>query len=438
MAEGTLADALAAALLAGPWTEPEMTARVRETVGVPRAAWPARFAAEVLTAVPVAPVDAPRRLAGLVARSPVLDAAVRDGERRDRPLTVVHRVFTAARMGHDRFGVPRLDGPDDLATLLHVEPAELDWFADVRGYQRRAPGTALHHYRYRWLAKRGVPRLLEVPKPRLRELQRRLLRAVLRPVPVHPAAHGFVPGRSAVTGARRHTGAAVVVRFDLAAFFATVTAPAVYGRFRALGYPEAVAHALTGLTTHRTPVHVLSGLPPGGSPADRTAARLWWSAAHLPQGAPTSPALANLCATGLDRRLTGLARALDATCTRYADDLTFSGGPALAAGRLERAVAAIAADEGFTLNPAKTLVRGAGARQVVTGIVVNDHPAVPREEFDRFKALLHNCVVHGPRTQDREGHRDFRGHLAGRLGWFEAVDPVRARRLRERFDAIAW
>jgi len=271
-------------------------------------------------------------------------------------------------------------------------------------------------------------------------LQRRILHEVLDVVPVHPAAHGFVRGRSAVKGARRHTGAQVVVRFDLTAFFATVPARAVHARFRELGYPEAVAHVLTGLTTHAAPVAVVSAMPPGGSPEDRTAVRQWLSAAHLPQGAPTSPALANLCAAGLDRRLTGLARALDATCTRYVDDLTFSGGPALAAGagRLERAVAAIAAEEGFALNRAKTLVRGAGSRQVVTGIVVNDHPAVARQEYDRLKAVLHNCVVHGPRTQNREGHPDFRGHLAGRLGWFEAVDPVRARRLRERFDAIEW
>jgi len=36
--------------------------------------------------------------------------------------------------------------------------------------------------------------------------------------------------------------------------------------------------------------------------------------------------LANLAAFGLDRRLAGLAAALGATYTRYADDLTLSGG----------------------------------------------------------------------------------------------------------------
>ena len=62
----------------------------------------------------------------------------------------------------------------------------------------------------------------------------------------HPAAHGFVPGRSAVTGAARHTQAAVVISLDLTTFFAAVTAAGIYGVLRRHGYPESVAHAITG------------------------------------------------------------------------------------------------------------------------------------------------------------------------------------------------
>src|SRR5579884_1578323 len=79
---------------------------------------------------------------------------------------------------------------------------------------------------------------------------------------------------------------------------------------------------------------------------------------HLPQGAPTSPALANLAAYRLDRRLHGLARSLQVNYTRYADDLTFSGSARLvrAAGTLRRAVAEIADQEGFTVNDAKSML----------------------------------------------------------------------------------
>ncbi|WP_337063385.1 hypothetical protein [Kineococcus sp. G2] len=126
--------------------------------------------------------------------------------------------------------------------------------------------------------------------------------------------------------------------------------------------------------------------------------------------------------------------------TRYADDVTFSGGPGLAAGadRLVRCVGELAADEGSALNPAKTTVRGRGQRQFVTGVVVNERPNPVRGEFDRLKAVLHRCAVHGPASVDAPGGVGLRAHLAGRIGWVEGISPSRGRRLRASFDAIAW
>jgi hypothetical protein len=77
---------------------------------------------------------------------------------------------------------------------------------------------------------------------------------------------------------------------------------------------------------------------------------------HLPQGAPTSAALANLCAFRLDLRLDGLAQVLGARYTRYADDIVLSGGAHLidALSRITAWVGRIALEEGFTLNHRKT------------------------------------------------------------------------------------
>jgi RNA-directed DNA polymerase len=104
--------------------------------------------------------------------------------------------------------------------------------------------------------------------------------------------------------------------------------------------------------------------------------------AHLPQGSPTSPALANLAAWRLDRRLAGLAARFAATYTRYADDLTMSGSRTLLnrAGLIVHLVEEIAAEEGFRLNDAKTRVRSHAQRQLVTGLVVNEGPRLPRNE----------------------------------------------------------
>ena len=254
-----------------------------------------------------------------------------------------------------------------------------------------------------------------------------------------------------MTGASSHVGAAVVISMDLAAFFASVDAGRVYGVFRAAGYAQPVAHVLTGLCTTRTPVRVIAAMPPTHpAPGARAAARGAQADArarlrdllrtgHLPQGAPTSPALANLCVRGLDRRLTGLARAAGLTYTRYADDLTFSGdlGPG-AARRLVTAVGAIALDEGLAVQPAKTRTRRQSQRQEVTGIVVNARPNLPRDEYDRLRAVLHNAARNGPAAENRDGHADFRAHLLGRIAWAEQLNPTRGRRLRAAFDEISW
>ena len=212
--------------------------------------------------------------------------------------------------------------------------------------------------------------MLEAPKPRLKALQRRLLHELLDWVPVHPAAHGFVGGRSARTHATAHVGRRVVVRVDLEDFFAGVTAARVFGIFRACGYAEGVAHVLTGLCTNAVPV---DQSVPGHWRLSRRLAT-----PHLPQGAPTSPALANLAAFALDRRLSGLAAAIGATYTRYADDLVFSSRRPPAHPR--HGDRGDRARRGLPRQRAKTRVMGRGRRQTVTGIVVNERPNVPRAD----------------------------------------------------------
>jgi hypothetical protein len=77
-------------------------------------------------------------------------------------------------------------------------------------------------------------------------------------------------------------------------------------------------------------------------------------------------------------------------------------------------------------------------RQVLTSIVVNDKPNVKRVEVDRLKAILTNCIRSGPAGQNRDGLRDFRAHLAGRISQVASVNPARGGKLRALFDRIAW
>jgi hypothetical protein len=74
----------------------------------------------------------------------------------------------------------------------------------------------------------------------------------------------------------------------------------------------------------------------------------------------------------------------------------------------------------------------------VAGVVVNEKPNIPRAEFDRLKAVLTNCVRHGPATQNRDNHADFRAHLLGRISHVAMLNPNRGAKLRAIFDRIAW
>src|SRR5579884_1358162 len=75
---------------------------------------------------------------------------------------------------------------------------------------------------------------------------------------------------------------------------------------------------------------------------------------------------------------------------------------------------------------------------VMAGVVVNHHPNVQRAEYDRLKAILHNCLRWGPTSQNRERYADFRAFLAGRIAYVAMLNPEKGRRLREAFEQIRW
>jgi hypothetical protein len=367
--------------------------------------------------------------AWLVARRPRLFSPALDG------LPMAPRPWTL-----EACAVPELNAIGDLAAWLDEPEERLPWLAQAGFRVRPGEAEALSHYVYRWLGKRsGGYRLLEAPKPRLRAIQRRILHGLLECVPPHEAAQGFRRGHSCLSNAALHLGQEVVVRLDLRDFFLHVGRARVDGLFRSLGYSAAVSRLLAGLCSNRVPAGVVE-LPPdrGARPDWETGKR--YRAAHLPQGAPTSPALANLCAFRLDLRLQGLAEHWGGTYSRYADDMIISGGRqmARATDRFIPLVGAIAAEEGFALNHRKTRIMTRSGRQVVTGIVVNRWPNVPREDYDTLKAILYNCVRHGPHGQNTAGHGDFRAHLLGRVAQVRHVHPERGRRLLELFRRIEW
>lgn len=429
---------LARAFLAGRWTRHDLWDRGMEALGEEppwlqalvdrvRRRWKRR-----------PPPEREDELVAVIAKS----RRVRD----DRDLRVVRWFTVEPRMirikgAPARFAVFPLAGPVELGAHLHLSPSELAWFSDELGINTRTEREPLLHYRHRWVPKaRGGHRLLEAPKERLKMIQRWILRHVLAPIPVSPAAHGFVPGRSVRSFVEPHADKAVVVRLDLEDFFASIGRGRIIALFRRLGYPPAVAFTLAALCTVATPLHVLRAHPPDPDPNRRFLTNLRLRAPHLPQGSPTSPALSNLAAWRLDRRLQALAGAFGATMTRYADDLAFAGDAGFhrRLGFFLPQVGAVALEEGFRINHRKTRVMSRGQRQQLCGLVINRHPAVPRAELDDLKALLFNAARFGPDGQNRASHPRFREHLLGRIAWVASLHPGRGARLRALFDRITW
>jgi len=278
--------------------------------------------------------------------------------------------------------LPKLDNPKDLADALKLTIPQLRWLA----YHREA-ATSLHYRAFTIPKRDGSQRQIWAPLPILKTAQRWILRNIVEHLPVHGAAHGFLPGRSIATNAAVHNDPKIVLKVDLKDFFPTVTLPRVRGIFRKAGYREQIATLLAMICTE-APREIVE-----------QNGKTYYVALGprcLPQGAPTSPGLTNTLCLRLDRRLAGLASKLGWRYTRYADDLTFSlpanhqGVPRL--GTLLGSVARVAADEGFAVHPKKTRVARKGTRQKITGLVVNGEgaPRVARSLRREIRAAIHN------------------------------------------------
>ena len=418
---------LAAALVAGPLDDAAaMVERARPLVGdIRKARWLSSLVEKLSGEFGAQPRPTVRTVAERIAAHPPFIKAWMAGHGRVVP-GFVESAMAPAEGAPRSWVVPSIPTLGDLAGELGVHPDDLGWLT--------AYGSA-DHYRHCWHEKKsGGFRLIEMPKGLLKHAQRRVLRKILDVIPPHEAAMGFRRGSSVRDFVEPHTAKEVVVRFDLEDFFPSITAARVLRVFLTAGYPEPMERALMRLTTHAVPAAVVRERPL------EWAARRRLATAHLPQGAPTSPMLANLCAFRLDCRLAGLAKAAGANYTRYADDLLFSGGEDFArmVKRFVVTAGAVILDEGFRPNHRKTRVMRQGQRQHAAGMVLNERPNLDRTEFDRLKAMLTNCVRHGAESQNREGHADFAAHLLGKVSWVAFVNPEKGRKLRGIYEGIDW
>lgn len=301
----------------------------------------------------------------------------------------------------------------------------------------RETATLCHYAQFTIQKKDGGTREISAPKSDLRQAQEWIKANILDHIPIHPRAFGFVKGRNTVDNAKQHVNRAAVIKIDLKDFFPTITFHRVKGLFQSFGYSGLISTLLALLTTEPPRKQV------------KFDGKYYYVAIgkrQLPQGACTSPSIANMICRRLDERLDRLAAEYGFCYTRYADDLTFSCDEQglKRIGACIREVKNLVRFEGFEVNEKKIRVLRASRRQRVTGIVINQKPNLSRKELRNFRALLHNVEKNGLEAENRHQHPDFWRYIQGYTNYIRMVRPdlgekyaEQVRRIGEKYGLIS-
>jgi RNA-directed DNA polymerase len=364
----------------------------------------------------------------------VLDAAVATGEK----VVAVH---------------PSLPPILTLGHLAHLCGVD---YKDLRAYASRDEPDPYKLFRIRKRPQSDGTlqfRLICVPQAKLAEVQRWIAKNVLTYGRPHAASTAFSPGAKLIDAVRPHCGSRWIVKVDVRRFFESISEISAYKAFRQLGYQPLVSFELARLCTRvaapgrhrrtnrwyrRAPLHV-------ATIRNYAFRRL----GHLPQGAPTSPMLANLVMRGADDALAAVARSFDVTYTRYADDLTFSTASKNfdrdKAGDLIQHVYRILGRFGLEPNLAKTQVIPPRARKVVLGLLADQEaPRLSREFKSKMRMHLHYLEREDVGPVKHAQRRGFsavaglRNHLLGLAAYAGQIEPGYAAELRQRLMAVRW
>ena len=255
----------------------------------------------------------------------------------------------------------------------------------------------------------GDFREINAPSKKMKSIQRWILDEILYKLNPGDYAHGFIPGKTIYTNAKAHTNKDLVLGIDIKDFFPSIKFGAIYNVFKNAGYNLKVAWQLADLCTYH------------------------WK---LPQGAPTSPMLANLVALNLDNQISQYCITRNFEYSRYADDITISGSYELPIHK-ERIIKIIKGS-GFEINSKKVRMLSKGSRQKVTGLVVNDKVSIGRTKKKTLRALVHNILINGPVIENKSNDPYFRERIFGHLGCANSIDPEFASPLIDSLKKIDW
>lgn len=150
---------------------------------------------------------------------------------------------------------------------------------------------------------------------------------------------------------------------------------------------------------------------------------------QLPQGAPTSPYIANLVMKHFDEKIGQWCKERNITYTRYCDDMTFSGDKAdIRRVHIVRKVKSMLYRMGFALNDNKTVYITSSQQQRVTGVVVNEKATLSRSQRRAIRQEVYYCQKYGVKESLQRKKLDispdrYLHSLIGRISFALQIDP---------------
>ena len=253
---------------------------------------------------------------------------------------------------------------------------------------------------YRVPKKSQGSRLLHIPSVTLKKLQRQLLAYLYSfwQAPAYQFAAIF--GRSFVDHARRHANRNYVAVMDLKDCFGQINQAKIATALSQLGCDNEASELICSLVLFRE---------------------------SLPQGAPTSPFLANLAMSAMDKRLVEFCRPKGINYSRYLDDLAFSADHNFR--QLRGPISSLIQHQGFQLSAEKSKFMGRHQPQVVTGLQVNQKLRPCASYRANLTQDLRQYELHPRSVMARS--------LRAKLNYLKQFDHKATAVLMKRFPAIA-
>lgn len=247
-------------------------------------------------------------------------------------------------------------------------------------------------------------RRIDRPVGTAKDIQRRINRHLLKPLFLPPHIFGGVRGKSILDNANHHLGARLLVTLDIRNFFPSITTFQIYRIWSdVLGCSPEVSGLLTRLTTFER---------------------------HLPLGAPTSTALANLVLYSVDRMLRDQAKATGVRYSTWVDDMALSGD---GSRNLINVAAKSLSAGGFSLSRRKLKIMNASNRRLLTGTLLNDSVGISKEYVSQTRSGIHKLATGCVSCDDVYA---YVRSLVGRIAHIRRLNSRRAEILENQLRAV--